>query len=192
MKTLEIIGFERANLGKKESNEIRFSGSIPCVMYGGTEVLHFHAPAFLFNDLVYSEAPAFVALTVAGKSYTCKLQEVQFHPVSEMILHVDFFELNQAKEIVMNIPVVFEGNSPGAAKGGKLNLKLRKIKVKGLPANMPDVIKIDISSLDLGKSAKVGDIKAGNYTILNPKAVPVVTVEVPRALKGAVAEEGKK
>jgi large subunit ribosomal protein L25 len=190
MEKLEIIGFKRANLGKREANELRFAGSVPSVLYGGAEQIHFHAPVYLFKDLVYTEKPHFVDLTIEGKKYEAKLQEVQFHPVSEMILHADFLLLKADSLITMEIPVKFDGTAPGVVKGGKLNHKLRKLKVKALPKNMPGEIKLDISGLELGKSAKVGDIKTEGFTILNAKAIPIVTVEVPRALKGA-AEEGK-
>jgi len=189
MKKLEIIGFKRANLSKSELAHLRMDGNVPCVLYGGNEQVHFHTPAYLFKDLVYTETPHFVDLEVAGKKYLCKLQEVQFHPVSEMILHADFLLLNEAKEIVMDIPVEFVGTAPGVVKGGKLVQKLRRFKVKALPNNMPESISVNVSGLDLGKSAKVGDVTPVNYVILNSKANPVVTVDVPRALKGQTSAE---
>jgi large subunit ribosomal protein L25 len=188
MKTLEIIGFKRANLGKKEANDLRAEGNVPCVFYGGKNLIHFYTPAYLFKDLVYTETPHFVDLTVDGKTYKAKLQEVQFHPVSEVILHADFLELSK-KPVIMEIPVRFEGTAPGVVKGGKLVQKLRRFSVKATPENMPEDIEVDISKLELGKSAKVSDVKAENFQILNPKSNPVVTVDVPRALKGQGTEE---
>ncbi len=189
MKKLEIIGFKRANLGKKEIAQIREAGNVPCVLYGGKDQIHFHVPAYFFKNLVYTETPHFVNLEVEGQKYECKLQEVQFHPVSEILLHADFLLLRADKPITMEIPVVFEGTAPGVVKGGKLVQKLRRFKVKSLPKDMPEAITVDISSLDLGKSAKVSDVTPGNYLILNPKSNPVVTVDIPRSLKGQQSEK---
>jgi len=189
MKKLEIIGFKRANLGRKATKETREQGDVPCVLYGGKDQAHFHTPAYLFKDLVYTEEPHFIDLTIEGKTYEAKLQEIQFHPVSEMILHADFLELNPKKEVVMEIPLNFTGTAPGIVKGGKLIQRLRRLSVKALPKDMPDAIDLDISNLELGKSAKVSDVLVKNFKILNPKSNPVVTVDVPRALKGATGTE---
>ena len=190
MKTIEIIGFKRANLGKRESKDLRLDSNVPCVLYGGAEQIHFHAPMFLFRDLVYTPNAHQVALTVENKTYNCILQDIQFHAVNEVILHADFLLLNKDKEVKMDIPVKFLGTSPGVVKGGKLVQKIKKIKVKSLPANLPDFIEVDISNLELNKSVKVGDIKNTSVTILNNKSLPIATVEVPRALKGEAAGEG--
>ena len=190
MKTIEIIGFKRANLGKRESKDLRLDSNVPCVLYGGAEQIHFHAPMFLFRDLVYTPNAHQVALTVENTTYDCILQDIQFHAVNEMILHADFLLLNKDKEVKMDIPVKFLGTSPGVVKGGKLVQKIKKIKVKSLPANLPDFIEVDISTLELNKSVKVGDIKNTTVTILNNKSLPIATVEVPRALKGEAAGEG--
>ena len=187
MKTIEIIGFKRANLGKREAKDLRLDTNVPCVLYGGDEQIHFQAPMFLFRDLVYTPNAHQVALTVDNKTYNCILQDIQFHAVNEMILHADFLLLNKDKEVKMDIPVKFLGTSPGVVKGGKLVQKIKKIRVKSLPANLPDFIEVDISTLELNKSVKVGDIKNTTVTILNNKSLPIATVEVPRALKGEAA-----
>lgn len=188
MKTLEIIGFKRANLGKTESKRLREESNVPCVLYGGTEQVHFHTPMFLFKNLVYTGDVHKVKLTVDGKSYECILQDIQFHPVNDMILHADFLQLIPGKEVRMDIPLAFEGQAPGVLKGGKLIQKLKKLSVKALPENLPDYIKVDVSNLDLNKSIKVGDVKEEKFTILNSKNIPIASVEVPRSLK--VTEEG--
>jgi large subunit ribosomal protein L25 len=113
------------------------------------------------------------------------LQDVQFHPVNDIILHVDFLELHDDKEVKIEVPVKVEGNSVGVSKGGKLVQRLRKVKVSALPANLPDYVTINVADLDLGKTIKVSAIQTDNYKILNPPAVPVVTIEIPRALKNA-------
>ena len=184
MKTLEIIGFKRANLGKQESKRLREEANVPCVLYGGKDQVHFHTPMYLFKDLVYTPNVHKVKLTVEGNSYDCILQEVQFHPVNDMLLHADFLLLQDDKPVKMDIPVTFIGQAPGVLKGGKLIHKLKKLTVKGLPKNLPDFIEVDVNNLEMNKSIKVGDIKTDKFTILNSKSNPICSVEVPRALKG--------
>ena len=183
MKTVEIIGYRRANLGKADSQKLRDEGLVPCVLYGGSDQVHFKAPMILFRELVYSPDVATVELNVEGTIYKAILQDIQFHPVSEMILHADFLELREDKEVKLDIPVRFVGVSPGVLAGGKLTTKLRKLKVKALPANLPDYINVDISDLELGRSVKVSKIQAEGYTILTNPSAPVATVTIPRALK---------
>ena len=189
MKTIEIIGYQRANLGKTEAKKIRDKSSVPCVLYGGREQVHFESPMILFRDLVYSPEAAFVKLNIEGAEYRAILQDIQFHPVSEMILHADFLELNESKPIKMDIPVKFHGNSPGVQRGGRLQVKTSRVKVKALPANMPESIDVDISQLDLGKSVRISDLAISNYTILDNPRLTLASVNIPRGLKGT-AEEG--
>ena len=191
MKTLEIIGFKRANLGKAQTKELRNESFVPGVLYGGTEQVHFYAPAILFRDLVYSPEVYEVDLNIEGTHYRAILQDVQFHPVNEMLLHVDFLQLDESKEVKLDVPVKFVGNSPGVMVGGKLVTKLRKLKIKALPANLPDYIEVNISDLELGKSIKVSKIVKGDYEILTNPLAPVATVTIPRALKSAQTEEAR-
>lgn len=191
MKTLEIIGFKRANLGKQQSKELRNESFVPGVLYGAGEQVHFYAPAILFRDLIYSPEVYEVDLNVEGTHYRAVLQDTQFHPVNEMLLHVDFLQLQEGKEVKLDIPVKMVGNSPGVIAGGKLVTKLRKLKVKALPANLPNYVEVDISDLELGKSIKVGRIKAGDFEILTNAQAPVATVAIPRALKSAQTEEAR-
>ncbi|MBB6611050.1 50S ribosomal protein L25/general stress protein Ctc [Pontibacter sp. Tf4] len=192
MKTLEIIGFKRANLGKAQTKELRNESYVPGVLYGGAEQVHFYAPVILFRDLIYSPEVYEVDLNIEGTHYRAVLQDAQFHPVNEMLLHVDLLELQDDKPVKMEIPVKMVGNSPGVMVGGKLVTKLRKLKVKALPANLPDYIEVDISELELGKSIKVGKINTGgNYEILTNALAPVATVTIPRALKSAQMEEAR-
>ncbi|MGF1638853.1 MAG: 50S ribosomal protein L25/general stress protein Ctc [Cyclobacteriaceae bacterium] len=190
MKTVEIIGFKRANLGKGDSKALRLEGNAPCVLYGGKEQVHFHTPMILFRDLVYTSEAAYVDLNIEGDKYKAILQDIQFHPVNEMILHADFLLLDEKKPIKMEIPVRFKGNSPGVIKGGKLTTKLRRLTVKAFPKEIPDEIVVDISNLELGKSIKVGDVEAGKFEILNNKFVSIASVQIPRALRGKDAAGG--
>ena len=185
MKTLEIIGYNRANLGKKSSKDLRLDGNVPCVLYGSGKQVHFYSPMILFRDLVYTPKSHIVELNIEGDLYKCILQEVQFHPVNEIILHADFLEIKEDKPVTMEIPVAYTGAAIGIQKGGKLVTKVNKLRIKALPKDMPDSIDVDISSLDLAKSVRVGEVKVENMTILNSPAVTMATIDVPRSLRGA-------
>ncbi|MBW3129899.1 50S ribosomal protein L25/general stress protein Ctc [Hymenobacter profundi] len=189
MKSLEIVGFKRANLGKKDAKALRLESYVPCVLYGGDEQVHFSAPAILFRELLYTPEVHIVDLNVEGTTYRAIVQDAQFHPVNEMLLHVDFLLLQDGKEVKMDVPVQYVGVSPGVLAGGKLVSKLRKLKVKALPENLPDSVKVDISDLGLGKSIKVSKVEPDNYTILTNQMAPIATVAIPRALKGQMANE---
>lgn len=188
MKTIEIIGYQRANLGKQEAKRLRQEANAPCVLYGGKEQIHFHTPMALLRDLVYTPDAHFVHLTIEGKEYKCILQDIQFHPVSEMILHVDFLQIFESKQVKMHIPTKVIGSAPGVTKGGNLALKLRKLPVMAYPKDMPDYIEVDVAGLDLGQMARVRDIKTKDYTILAASGIPVVSIEIPRALRSAASK----
>jgi large subunit ribosomal protein L25 len=196
MRTVEIIGYKRANLGKADAKRLRAESNVPCVLYGGKEQVHFYSPMILFRDLVYTPNAAFVKLNIEGDEYSAILQDVQFHPVSEVLLHGDFLLLTDDKPIKMDIPIKLTGNSPGVVLGGKLVIKLRSVKIKALPEKMPENIVLDVSKLELGKSIKVASIEAENFEILNNPRVTVASVEIPRTLKGedvaAGDEEGSE
>ncbi len=183
MKTVEIIGYRRANLGKTSSQKLRDEGLVPCVLYGGEEQIHFHSPMILFRDIVYTNEAHFVHLNIEGEECQAILQEVQFHPVSEIILHADFLRISEDRKVKMNIPIRLVGEAPGVTKGGTLVRKRAALRVHGLPKDMPDHIDIDVSSLDFHHAIKVGDIKMANLEFLDPKAASIAVVEVPRAAK---------
>ncbi len=189
MKTLEIIGYQRANLGKKEAKRLREEGNVPCVLYGGDEQVHFHAPMILFRPLVYTDQAHFVTLNIEGEERRCILQDIQFHPVNEMILHADFLELHEGKMVKMDIPVQLDGTAKGVAKGGKLMHKRHFLQVRALPKDMPDYIELDVTDLDFGKSVKVADVPKGNYEIVDNDAISVAVIEIPRALRGKSEDE---
>ncbi|QSE96963.1 50S ribosomal protein L25/general stress protein Ctc [Fulvivirga lutea] len=189
MKTVEIIGYNRANLGKSEAKRLRAEGYVPCVIYGGEEQVHFYAPAILFRELIYTDQAHFVHLNIEGREFEAILQDAQFHPVSEILLHVDFLQMFAGKTIKMNIPVHFEGNSPGVAKGGTLIKKRRHLAVKALPKDLPEFITVDLSKLDFGRALKVGEIEENNFEILDSKIASVAVVEIPRALRGKTDDE---
>jgi len=189
MKTIEIVGYQRTKLGKSEAKRIRHEANVPCVLYGGNGQVHFYAPMILFRDLVYTPNAYKVNLNIEGKIHNTILQDVQFHPVSETLLHADFLELTPGKEVKMNIPVRLTGTSPAELEGGSVYLKNKKLMVKALPENLPEHIDVDISHLKLGHAVRVGDLSPEDYTILTNEKVSIAIITVPRALKKLEEEE---
>jgi large subunit ribosomal protein L25 len=188
MKTVEIIGYRRANLGKSDAQQIREEGNVPCVLYGGKEQMHFYAPMILFRDLVYTNEAHFVHLNVEGEECQAILQEVQFHPVSEILLHADFLYITEDRKIKMDIPTRLVGKAPGVDKGGTLVRKRATLKVGAFPKDMPDHIDVDCSHLDFHKAVKVGDVTMPNLEFLDPHQASIAVVEVPRAAKMAAED----
>ena len=188
MKAHEIVGFKRANLGKSEAQELRSQGYVPSVLYGSGQQVHFYAPAMLFRELLFTPDIYNVTLNIEGEIYNAILQERQFHPVNDALIHADFLQIIDGKEIKVDVPVKLIGTSSGVMKGGKMNQKLRKLRVQGLAKNIPDYVEVEISDLDLGKSVKVGAVKAENYVILTSASNPIASVEIPRALRGTLGK----
>ncbi|MCU0449417.1 MAG: 50S ribosomal protein L25/general stress protein Ctc [Bernardetiaceae bacterium] len=184
MKTLEIIGYHRANLGKKASKDLRNEALTPCVLYGGDKQVHFSVPMVQFKKLIYTPEVHIVELNIEGDRYRSIMQDAQFHPVSEVVLHVDFLQLFDDKQVKIDVPLKLQGSAPGVQKGGKLVQKVTKVRVQALPKNLPDAINLDVSGLDLGQSVRVRDIVTDDYKILTSGLVTVATVNIPRALKG--------
>ena len=180
MKTLEIIGYKRANLGKSEAKKLRAEGNVPCVLYGGDAQVHFYAPMILFRELVYTDEAHFVHLNIEGEEYEAIMQDIQFHPVTDNILHVDFYQLFEDKPITMRIPVRLEGNSPGVRNGGRLLFRKRKLSIRALPALLPDFITVDISKLRIGQTIAVESILNDDYTFLHPDSTAIVQVKASR------------
>ncbi|MDI9355897.1 MAG: 50S ribosomal protein L25/general stress protein Ctc [Chitinophagaceae bacterium] len=191
MKSIEIIGFKRANLGKKYVADLRANALVPCVVYGNGEVIHFQSHMRLFRELIYTNEAYFVTLNIEGNIKKCILQDIQFHPVSEIILHADFYELKEDKPIKMDIPVKVNGTAVGVQKGGKLILKMNKLKIKAIPHKMPDNIPIDVTDLDLGKNIKVFNITTVDYTILNNRQSTIITIPITRATKETEEQANK-
>ncbi len=188
MKTVEIIGYRRANLGKSDAQRIREEGNVPCVLYGGNDQVHFYAPVILFRDLVYTNEAHFVHLNVEGEESQAILQEIQFHPVSEIILHADFLRISEDRKIKMDIPTRLVGKAPGVEKGGTLVRKRATLKVSALPKDMPDHIDVDCSQLDFHHAVKVGDVNMPNLEFVDSHKSSIAVVEVPRAAKMAAED----
>lgn len=192
MESIKINGGTRAGLGKVGSKADRASKAIPCVLYGGSENVHFTTTWNDVRHLIYTADFKLADITADGKNYTAIVKEVQFHPVHEAILHIDFLLLTPGTPIKVNLPLRIVGQSPGVKAGGKLLQSLRKIKVKVLPENLVNELSLDVSKLDLGQSARVRDIIAaeGVEVTMSP-SIPVVSIEIPRALRAAAAAEAK-
>ncbi len=194
MNIIAISGSRRENVGKRDAKELRYAGKVPAVLYGGKEQLHFAIYAPDLKDLVYTPEVNFVELDIAGSKVKAILQDIQFHPLTEKILHIDFLQLFDDKRLTMDIPVKLTGTSPGVKMGGKLVQKLRKLKVNALPNDMPQYVEVAMESLEVGKSVRVRDLKPVNYAITNVPEDTIVSVIMSRALKQAEqqASSGKK
>ncbi|MDA3929215.1 MAG: 50S ribosomal protein L25/general stress protein Ctc [Prolixibacteraceae bacterium] len=185
MKTFEVSGNLREGLGKKETKKLRAEDKIPCVLYGTDAPVHFSCDSSAVRKLIYTPNVYLVELDIDGKKHQAIMQDVQFHPVEEMILHIDFLSVSDEKLVKVNIPVVTKGYAVGLKAGGKLQLELRRLTVLALPKDLPDTIEIDVTNIELGESFRVGDIADDKLTILNGKSVPVVRVMITRAAKAA-------
>lgn len=185
MKSIAISGSLRENVGKRDAKELRYKGHVPCVLYGGKEQTHFSVFADDLRGLVYTPDAMFVDLDIAGKKVKASMQDIQFHPVTDLITHVDFLETFENKPVVMNIPVKVTGTSPGVKMGGRLVQKLKKLRVKALPKNHVDFIEVNIDNLEMGKLIRVSDLNAGSIEILNAKADTILSVVSTRASRQA-------
>ena len=193
MKVFNLSGSSRANVGKKDAKALRIKGLVPCVLYGGAEQIHFSADEKAFKPLIFTPDAHTVELEISGKKYNAILQDVQYHSISDRLMHVDFLHIDETKPVVIAIPVAVHGIAPGVREGGKLLVKLRKMKVRALLNSLPDKINIDISSLEIGQSVKVEHLQAQNSDLvfLDAPNVAVVSVSATRASRQA-AEDSKK
>lgn len=185
MKSIAISGSARQNVGKRDAKQLRYEGKVPCVLYGGEEQYHFSASAADLRDLIYTPEAMLVDLDIDGEKFRASMKDIQFHPVSDQVLHVDFLQLFDDKPVKIEIPVKITGVSPGVRAGGKLLQSFRKLNVKGLPKDLIDFIEVDISSLEVGDSVRVEDIKLENLEILNSPSDTVVKVDQSRATRSA-------
>ena len=191
MKSITIKGSERESVGKKATKALRDAGMVPCVIYGGSQPVHFAAEEKAFKNLVYTPNAHTVVVELKDKSANVILQDIQFHPVSDKILHIDFFELNENKEIIMEVPVKVTGTSPGVLLGGDLRLNQRRLKVKALPKNLPDYVEANISELEMGNKLYVTKLEAKNFKLMHPDNTVVAQVKISRAAMKAAQEAAK-
>ena len=191
MKSFELNATKRTSLTKQETKKLRDAGMVPCVLYGGSENVHFHAPVLDFRGLVYTPEVFTVNINVDGKTHQAVMQEVQFHPVNDSLMHIDFLEINPGKPVIMHIPVKINGTSEGQRQGGKLITKVRKLKVKALANHLPDAVDVDITSLQIGQSVRVSDLKIEGVEFLDSPNNILVGVRTTRNVVENAAAEGK-
>ena len=191
MKSITIKGSERESVGKVATKALRNAGAVPCVLYGGNQTVHFSADEKAFKNLVYTPNAHTVAIELGKTTYNAVLQDIQVHPVSDKILHIDFFQLFDDKEITIEVPVKITGVSPGVLLGGVLSLNTRKLKVRALPKNLPDFVEADISEMEMGNKMYVTKLASDNYKLLHPENTVVAQVRISRAAMKAAQEAAK-
>jgi large subunit ribosomal protein L25 len=188
MKSITIQGTKRESVGKKSTKALRDAELVPCVVYGGTEPLNFSAEEKAFKGLVYTPEAHTVSLEVDGQTIPAVLQDIQFHPLTDKIQHADFYQLSDDKPVIMEVPVRITGRSKGVVAGGVLRQTYRKLKVKAIPANLPDEIVVDITALKIGNKFYVESLKNDKYSFMHPDNAVVVAVKMSRnASKNAAA-----
>lgn len=193
MEVIAISGQLRTDLGKTATKAVRNGGKIPCVLYGGDEVIHFSTTLKDIRDLIYTPDFKVAELSIDGQTYKCFVKDIQWHPVTDAIVHIDFLRLIEGVPVKVEVPLRFTGVSPGVKNGGKLIQKLRRVKIKTTPEHLIGEIQVDISKLLLNQSIRVRDIDRvrENIDVLNSPGVPVASVEVPRVLRSATAAAEK-
>ncbi len=191
MKSFELSGTKREGLTKQDTKKLRDAGMVPCVIYGGETNIHFSAPILSFRSLVYTPDVYTVKISVDGKTHNAIMQEIQFHPISDKLLHIDFIEINEDKKVVIDVPVKLSGTSEGQRQGGKLLNKVRKLKIKSLPSNLPDAVTIDITPLTIGQSVRVSDLKLEGVEFLDSASNIIVGIRTTRNVVETPAEAAK-
>jgi len=189
MKSIELKGTIRESVGKKNSKAIRNNEAVPCILYGGKDSVYFSVIEKDLKEIIYTPKVYLVALNVNGKKHLAKIQDIQYHPVSDAPIHIDFYEVSEDKNIDIEVPVRVVGNSVGVREGGKLVQDSRKLKVRGLVKDLPDELVLDVTNLGVGKSLRVGDLTHDKVKFLDLKNSPVVSVKVTRAARGAAEAE---
>lgn len=188
MQTIAVTGVSRDDVGKKATKAVRKAGLIPCVVYGGETPNHFSVKHNDVKKLIYTPEFKLAEVTVGGSTQKCIIKKVDFHPVTDSIVHIDFLRLIDGHKLNVEVPVRFSGVSPGVKGGGKLQQAIRRVKLKTTPENLVDFVEVDISHLELGMAVRIRDIKpVDGVEVMNPSGTPIATVEVPRALKSAEA-----
>ena len=191
MKSITIKGSERESVGKVSTKALRNAGMVPCVLYGGEQPVHFAAEAKAFKNLVYTPNVHTVVIELEGKTFEAVLQDLQVHPVSDQILHIDFYQLHADKEITMEVPVKVVGSAKGVLAGGVLRLNQRKLKVRALPANLPDFVEANVTELEMGNKLYITKLETPNFKLLHPDNTVVAQVRISRAAMKAAQEAAK-
>ena len=192
MDTIEIKGSVRTEVGKKSTKALRREGHVPCVIYGGKEPIHFGAHENEFRKIVFTDKVYIIKLSLDGKDYMAVMKDIQFNPITDKIRHIDFQEINDIKPFIIDIPVNYVGQPIGAQIGGNFSKRRRYLKVKGLLNNIPNTLDIDVTSLEIGQSLRIGDIEVGDITVLDAPQLTLCSVNVSRlAMQNAEDEEAE-
>ncbi len=196
MKSITIKGQLRSETGKKSSRQLRSEGQVPAVIYGGNETIHFYATPLEIRDIVYTAEFMLANIEIGDKTYKCILKDLQFHKITDKVIHLDFLELVEGKKVIANIPLKFVGTSEGVKAGGRFVVKMNTIKVRTVPANLVEHIEVDITDLLIGKNLRISDVVFADAEIMHSPRIPVCSVVTTRVLKqeanaasGAAAEE---
>jgi len=193
METVELKGVLRKEVGKKFSRKLREQEKVPCVIYGGENVKHFSVPEKEVKSIIYTQEAYLLKINLDGGAYNAILQDIQFHPVTDRIIHMDFIEISEDKPVTVTLPVKLTGDSSGIKEGGRLRLKRRGLRVKGYPKDLPDYLEIDITNLKIGQSIKIGELSYENLEILDPPRPMVVAIVssrlVAKGMKAAIEAE---
>lgn len=195
MKSIKIEGQIRADFGKKATRLLRSEGQVPCVIYGGAQTISFSAPAAAFRHLVYTPEFQLAEINIAGKEYRCILKDLQFDVVTDALTHIDFLELVEDKKVVANLPLKYTGQPEGVKAGGRLEIKMKTVRVRTYPKFLKEAIEVNIAALKLNENMRVQDINAENMEVMNSPRIPIASIVMTRALKqaeNADAKEAKK
>lgn len=193
MKSITINGSQRESVGKSSTKALRNAGQVPCVLYGGDKPMHFSAPELAFSKLVYTPNAHTVVIALDnGETYNAIMQDIQFHPVTDRILHIDFYQTFEDKEITMEIPINIVGTSKGVLNGGVLRRPYRKLKVKAIPSKLPDFIEVDITPLKIGNKLYITALENEDYKFLHPDNTVVCQVRRSRASMSMAADEDEE
>jgi len=187
MKEFKLNGSLRTETGKKIAKQLRKNNEVPAVLYGGEKSILLSVAERDLKDLIYTPDVHIINLTINKKAYKAIVKEMQFHPVSDKVLHIDFLQVFDEKKLTIALPVKLVGSAEGTKQGGKLSLTKRKLRVSGLAKDLPETLKIDIADLGLGKSRMVSDLNFDKFEIIEPKSTVIATVKLTRAARGAAA-----
>lgn len=192
MKSVELQGTVREARGKKGSKALRAQENVPCVLYGNGENKFFYASESQFREIIYTPNVYLINLDLSGKKHRAIIQDIQFHPVTDKLVHIDFLEVTDNKKVVVSLPVTVSGNSQGVKEGGKLSIDKKRLKVKAFVKDMPEVVNIDITTLGMGKTIRIGDLKFDKVEFVEPASMPVISIKATRQAKEAAESTGKK
>lgn len=191
MKSVQIEGQSRSEHGKSATRRLRSEGQVPCVIYGGEKEIHFSAPLLAFRPLVYTGDFQIAEISVDGATYRCILKDKQFDVVTDTLSHVDFLELVEDKKVIANLPLKYVGQPAGVKAGGRLETKMKTLKVRTLPKYLKEAIEVDITNLELNGNMRVSDVNAENMEVMNSLRIPIASIVMTRALKQEATAEAK-